>query len=140
VTGRAGLVLTLGLLAALSAGVSGCVPGYTRLTVAPASDANHRQPLYMLVRTLDRKLYAGESYADVAAQLTVPDATVLRKELLVPGKSKTLYVKQPKSPLAVYFLFTEPGGTWRIILDPPLPWQLKTELRGSSVLQKSTAF
>lgn len=118
----------------------GCIPGYTRISVTPAADANRRQPLYMLVRTLDRKVYAGEAYADVAAKLTELDASVLRKELLVPGKSKTIYVKHPKGPLAVYFLFTEPGGTWRLILDAPLPWQLKSELRGNSVQQKSTAF
>lgn len=118
----------------------GCIPGYTRLSVNPAPDANRRQPLYMLVRTLDPKVYHGETYADVAAKLTEQDASVLRKELLVPGKSKTLYIKHPKGSLAVYFMFTEPGGTWRLILDPPLPWQLNSELRGNSLLQKSTAF
>jgi hypothetical protein len=127
-------------LAAAMLGVLGCIPGYTRISVSPAADANRRQPLYMLVRTLDRKVYQAEAYADVAAKLTEQDASVLRKELLVPGKSKTVYIKQPKGPLAVYFLFTEPGGTWRLILDPPLPWQLKSELRGNSLLQKSTAF
>ena len=119
---------------------AGCIPGYTRISVTPAADTNQRQPLYMLVRTLDSKVYAGESYADVAEKLTVPDATVLRKELIVPGSGKTLYVKQPKTPLAIYFLFTEPGGTWRLILDPPLPWQLKTDLRNNTIQQKSTAF
>jgi hypothetical protein len=118
----------------------GCIPGYTRISVKPAPDCNRRQPLYMLVRTLDPKVYHGETYADVAAKLTEQDATVLRKELLVPGKPKTIYVKHPKTPLAVYFMFTEPGGTWRLLLAPPLPWQLDSELRGSSVLQKSTTF
>ena len=128
-----------GLFGAL-VGSSGCIPGYTRLSVTPSLDANRRQPLYMLVRTLERKAYAAESYADVAAKLTEQDASVLRKELLVPGKAKTVYIKHPKTPLAVYFMFTEPGGTWRLILDPPLPWQLQTELRGNSVLEKSTTF
>jgi len=118
----------------------GCLPGYTRISVNPAPDCNRRQPLYMLVRTLDPKVYHQETYADVAAKLTEQDATVLRKELIVPGKSKTLYVKHPKTPLAVYFMFTEPGGTWRLLLAPPLPWQLKSELHGNSVLQKSTTF
>lgn len=111
--------------------LASCIPGYVRLSVTTAEDVNQRQPLYMLVRTLERKVYLGEAYADVAAKLVDQDASVLRKELLLPGRARTLYIKQPKGPLAIYFLFTEPGGNWRTIIDPPLPWQVKTELRGN---------
>lgn len=118
----------------------GCLPGYVRLSVNAAADVNNRQPLYMLVRTLPHKTYLAESYSEVAAKLLEMDASVLRKELLLPGHAYTLYVKQPKTPLAVYFLFTEPGGSWRLIVDPPFPWQLKTDLRGNILLQTAPAF
>jgi hypothetical protein len=121
-------------------GLCGCIPGYVRLSVTTSDDTNKRQPLYMLVRALPRKAYLTETYADVAAKLSEQDATVLRKELIVPGKKRTLYIKQPKEALCVYFMFTEPGGSWRTIVDPPLPWQVKTELRGNILVQQSTAF
>jgi hypothetical protein len=130
-----------GVLAAAAAlSCCGCVPGYVRLSVRAAEDTNRRQPLYMLVRTLPNKAYLGETYADVAAKLTEPDASVLRRELIIPGQARTMYIKQPKGPLAVYFLFTEPGGSWRMLVEPPLPWQVKTALRGNLLLEKSTAF
>lgn len=128
------------LLCAFFLGLSACFPGYVRLSVEASADVNKRQPLYMLVRTLDPKAYLAEPYADVAAKLAEPDPTVLRKELLFPGKSATYYIKQPKGALALYFLFTEPGGSWRMIVNPPLPLQVKTELRGNNLLTKGTAF
>jgi hypothetical protein len=131
-------VVALALLLCL--GLSGCIPGYVRLSLSTTADTNSRQPVYMLIRTLEHKAYLGEAYADVAAKLSEPDASVLLKELIIPGRSRTLYIKQPKGAVAIYFMFTAPGGSWRMIIDPPLPWQVKAELRGSSLIQQSTAF
>ncbi len=118
----------------------GCIPTYVRIAVEAAPDVNGKQPVYMLVRTLDRKVYLGESYGDVASKLIESDPSVLRKELLFPGTSRSLYVKKPKGALALYFLFTAPGGTWRLFVDAPLPLQVKAELKGSRLVQDSTLF
>jgi len=124
----------------LSALLAGCFPGYVRVSVETAADLNQKQPVYMLVRTLDRKAYLAESYGEVASKLVESDPSVLRKELLFPGTNRSLYVKKPKGALALYFLFTAPGGTWRLFLDAPLPLQVKAELKGSRLVQDSTLF
>jgi hypothetical protein len=120
--------------------VLGCIPGYVRVSVSAAQDINGKQPVYMLVRTLERKVYLAESYGEVASKLVEGDATVLRKELLFPGQSRSIYIKKPKGPLALYFLFTAPGGTWRLFVEPALPLQVKAELKGNRLVQDSTLF
>lgn len=129
-----------GLLFCLLPTVIGCIPGYVRVSVSAAQDINGKQPVYMLVRTLERKVYLAETYGEVASKLVESDASVLRKELLFPGQSRSLYIKKPKGPLALYFLFTAPGGTWRLFVEPALPLQVKAELKGSRLVQDSTLF
>lgn len=135
---RASWLLSLWVL--LSPLLVGCIPGYVRVSVQANADLNQKQPVYMLVRTVDRKAYLAESYGDVASKLVESDPSVLRKELLFPGKSRSLYIKKPKGTLALYFLFTAPGGTWRLFVDKPLPLQVKAELKGSRLVQDSTLF
>ncbi|MBL9005195.1 MAG: hypothetical protein JNJ46_13160 [Myxococcales bacterium] len=131
---------SLRLCSLLGLTLVGCIPGYVRVSVDASADLNQKQPVYMLVRTLDRKAYLAESYGEVAGKLVESDPSVLRKELLFPGKSASLYIKKPKGPLALYFLFTAPGGTWRLFVDAPLPLQVKAELKGSRLVQDSTLF
>lgn len=129
-----------GLCLLLLPTVVACIPGYVRISVSAAQDINGKQPVYMLVRSLDRKVYLAETYGEVAGKLVEGDPTVLRKELLFPGQSRSIYIKKPKGPLALYFLFTAPGGTWRLFVEPSLPLQVKAELKGSRLVQDSTLF
>lgn len=125
--------LAVGLLAA-GLFLGGCFPGYLRIAVDAAPDMNRSTPLYMLVRGVERKAFLGESYSDVAAKLSEPDPSVLRTQLVYPGRTYSLSVKHPKKGgVALYFLFTDPGGGWRLFVDEPLPLQVKTLLRGNQV-------
>ena len=76
----------------------------------------------------------------VAGKLVDNDPSVLRKELLFPGASRSVYIKKPKGALGIFFLFTAPGGTWRLFVDAPLPLAVKAQLKGNRLVEDSTQF
>lgn len=128
----AGMLLPLALCA------GGCIPGYVRLSISSRPNSNGGKPVYVLVRAAERKVFAAESYADVAARLDSPDATVLRAQMLRPGAKQTMYIKKPdKVSLGVFVLFTAPGGPWAAVVDSPLPARLALELAGSQIAKET---
>ncbi len=119
---------------------TGCVPGYVRITVDAPAQTNGAVPLRMLVRAVDPKDFASESYSEVASKITAPDASVLRAEVVYPGTLRTFYLKKPqKGGLGLYFLFTAPGGTWRTLLDSPLPAAVRAQLDGNQIHEESAS-
>jgi hypothetical protein len=86
----------------------------------------------MLVRKVDSKQYASESYSEVAARVVEPDESVLQREVIYPGTLQRIEVPLPaKASLAVYFLFTTPDGSWQMLLEPPVASSLDIELEGN---------
>ncbi|AKQ65480.1 hypothetical protein A176_002392 [Myxococcus hansupus] len=116
----------LGLAALL---LAGCRPATLQLNVKAPPGTNQGRPMYMLVRKVDPKQFAVESYAEVAARVAQPDETVVLSELIYPGTLQRLKVKlPPESPLAVSFLFTAPDGTWQTFVNLPVPGSLDIAL------------
>ena len=111
----------LGTLAALAL-VAGCIPGHLALSVRSPSGTNHGRPLYMVVRKVDAKQYATQTYADVASKVVAPDASVLQTEVIYPGTLQRIQLKVPAdSPVAISFLFTNPDGAWQVLVPKPTP-------------------
>lgn len=109
--------------------LAACGPSTLHLTVKAPPGTNQGRPLYMLVRKVDAKQYAVESYGEVAAQAFQTDSNVLLSELIYPGTLQRIKVKVPEeSPLAVSFLFTAPDGTWQTFVNAPVPGSLNIEL------------
>lgn len=128
-----------GLLAALPCVLmmAGCVPGYVRVVLQLAPGANGNAPLYMLARQIEPKQHLAQSYSEVAALLDLADGSVLRTQLLYPGRKYRFYLKAPKKEaLGLYFMLTDPGGTWSLLLPRPVPWQVKATLRGNIVVRE----
>ena len=117
----------------------GCIPGYVRVSVSAAPDINGKQPVYMLVRTLERKVYLAESYGEVAGKLVESDARCCAKSCCSRAESQPVH-QEAKGPLALYFPVYCPGGTWRLFVEPALPLQVKAELKGNRLVQDSTLF
>lgn len=135
--GRARVLLSL-LVSLLVSLAGGCLPGYVRVSITSRPNTNGGKPVYVLVRAAERKVFAAESYADVAARLDSPDATVLRAQMLRPGAKQTMWLKKPdKASLGVFVLFTAPGGPWSTLLDPPLPYRVALELAGSQIAKET---
>jgi hypothetical protein len=119
---------------------TGCVPGYVRVVLRTAPGANGNTPFYLLARKIEPKQYLAQSYSEVAALLDLADASVLRRQLVYPGRTYRFYLKNPqKESLGLYFMLTDPGGTWSLLLAQPVPRQLKASLQGSRVWISSCA-
>jgi hypothetical protein len=115
--------------------LAACQPATLHLSIKAPSGTNQGRPLYMLVRKVDPKQYATESYDDVSARAFQPDASVLHKEIIYPGTLRRIPVKIPEdSSLAVSFLFTAPDGNWQSFLNAPVPQDLDVELQESRIL------
>lgn len=115
----------------------GCLPGQVRVSLSNEPGSNRNTPFYLVVRKLEAKDFAGQPYSEIVRLLDSPDPSVLRTQLLYPGRKYRFYLKHPeKESLALYFLFTEPGGTWSLLLPRPLPWQVKASLRGNIVMRE----
>jgi hypothetical protein len=106
-----------------------CGPSTLQLRVKAPPGTNQGRPLYMLVRKVDPKQYAAESYAEVSARIVQEDPNVLYSDIIYPGTLRRIEVKAPEdSPVAVSFLFTAPDGKWQSFLNTPLPPSLDVEL------------
>ncbi|MCY1075139.1 hypothetical protein [Archangium lansingense] len=133
------LLRSLAALATLVLG--GCLPGHLSLSVKSPAGSNEGRPLYMLVRKVDAKQYASETYSEVAARVVDPDESVLQREVIYPGTLQNIRVKlPPESPVAVYFLFTTPDGpSWQVLLEPPVKSSLDIELEGNRIRAEVTS-
>lgn len=116
----------------------GCVADDVRASITANAALIQKQPVYMRVRTIDRKAYLADSYGEVAAKRLESDPSVLRNQPLFPRKSRSVYVRQPKGAPVLHFLSTAPGDPWRLFLDAPLPRQEKAELKVRRLSQNST--
>ncbi|MCY1078689.1 hypothetical protein [Archangium lansingense] len=115
--------------AALLPLLAACQPSTLQLNIKSPPGTNQGRPLYMLVRKVDAKQYAVESYGEVAPRVFQPDENVVMSELIYPGTIQRVKVKlPPESPLAVSFLFTAPDGTWQTFVNAPAPVSLDLEL------------
>ncbi len=110
---------------------AGCLPGYIRISLRADDDSNQGRPLRVLVRSVDEQQFRGESYAGVSALVIKPDASVLRSLIIEPSKrgSRAFWIKSKKSsPLALYFFYTAPTASWKVWLQPDLPWRITVPL------------
>ena len=106
-----------------------CQPSTLQLRITAPPGTNQGRPLYMLVRKVDSKQYAAESYADVSARIVQENPDLVYSEIIYPGTLRRLEVPVPKdASLAVSFLFTAPDGSWQSFLNTPLPPSLDVEL------------
>ncbi len=96
------------------------------IDVQGQADLNHGIPFHLLVRAVTTEQFRSESYAQVARLAAQADKSVLRSEVIYKqgGRPYQLTVKLPPpkdTSLGLYFLFTAPSGSWRLLLEPPLP-------------------
>ena len=84
------------LTAALSLLLVACTPSTLHLSIKAPAGTNQGRPLYMLVRKVDPKLFAVESYGEVSARVFQPDADVLLSALIYPGTLQRVKVPLPE--------------------------------------------
>ncbi|WP_428261502.1 hypothetical protein [Haliangium sp.] len=107
----------------------------TVLVIRSDENTNAGRPLQVLVRAVELQAFLEDSYATVAGLVITPDDTVLAGAVLFPGHELRLSIERPTAPIAVYFLFTEPGSPWKMQLEPPLKWRVEFQLGEHSILE-----
>lgn len=121
-------ILLLLLWAVLAAG---CLPGYVRVALQVGDYSNQGRPLRVLIRSVDEHQFRAEPYSSVAALVIKPDATVLRSLIVEPGRgsSRVMWIKSKKSnALGLYFFYASPSASWKVWLQPDLPWRITVPL------------
>ncbi len=132
------VLLSITILLFLSCIFSGCSifkSDQIDIVVQSSEYCNGGRPFYMLVRMIDQKSYITESYQEVAEKVFQDnEQSVIKTESIYPGKEKKVYLDmQDKSPMAIYFLFTEPTERWKKFFALPLPKTMKFEIEGNGI-------
>lgn len=118
------------LAAALLALGTGCASN-TRIYVRSTEQTNDGNTLYMMVRGVDGRGVATETYQEAAAKLfsDPPDPAVVATQPIFPGNQATVTLEDPEAKdVAIYFFFTQPGQSWRVPLRKPLPAEIYIDL------------
>mgnify|MGYP006272787227 CR=1 FL=1 len=91
--------------------------------VDPGLEANDGHLVYMVVRSVNQKQFIDETYAQVASKVfpSTEDPTLIGVHPISPGERKEIKLTAPaKGPIAVYFMFTDPGPYWKTLLNTPI--------------------
>jgi hypothetical protein len=122
------LILFMSTLA-LSVAAVGCIhPTTTKLRLNSTSHTNGGRPLAVIVRTSDSLSFRNDSYADIERLFLEPDASVLQTLMVFPGQLRTRCIGFPyvrQSGYAVYALYANAQGDWKILYEPTTPYQLE---------------
>jgi hypothetical protein len=128
------------LLCVAASLLAACGPATLQLSIKAPPGTNQGRPLYMLVRKVEPKQYATESYDEVSARVVQPGPTVIHSEIIYPGTLLRIPVKvPPDASVAVSFLFTAPDGAWQSFLAAPLPASMEIELREGRIQTEGAA-
>ena len=112
--------------------VTGCSSAPITISIESEPDANEQRPFYVVVRSIDKVTYLVEDYQTVTTKVfqTPPDPSILVSEPIHPGEDKDIVLEEEKTktPLALYFLFTNPGDRWKTFLPAPVEADVCIEL------------
>lgn len=113
------------------------------LYVHSKESVNKGRPLYVAIRYMDEQDFIRSTYQDISEKMFQkkdPLDKFLATEVIYPGKEKyiTLKIKpEEKVPLAVFFIFLDPGDRWKTLVPQPLPSTWEIELTGNEIKAKS---
>ena len=110
--------------------------------VDPGLEANDGHLVYMIVRSVNEKQFIDETYQMVASKVfpLTEDPTLLGVHPISPGEKREIEMTGPaKGPVAVYFMFTDPGPFWKTLLNTPLSSSYGISLPSHNTVQVGDA-
>ncbi len=116
--------------------LGGCSSNTISVVIESSSETNARAPFYVVFRSVEQATYLTDTYDPIAAKVFAnpPDPTVIRSEVIYPGFRLKLKVpKHDTTSLAIYFLFTNPGGRWKTSREQPLSSSVDIELEKNQI-------
>ncbi len=113
-----------------------CAHAPPRLTVAmePTGTSNNGRALYVVARVVTPAQFAAQDYRTVSALVEAPDSTVRARVVVLPGRAaQAAFEVGANDRVAIYGFFSDVGGQWRVLLDPPNPTQLRLRITTNSL-------
>lgn len=113
--------------------LAGCLPTKNEdevtFLIKTGKTTNQGTPLYVVIKETNMAQFLTQDYHQIAAQSfwKEEDTTTLVKKVLVPGTTSKISLPPPgkDKSLGVYFLFTQPGESWKYILNKPKAEKVK---------------
>ena len=108
-----------------------------RVTSLP--ETNDGRAVHAVIKSVTPQEFLTDSYESMvdAAYSNPPADGVLRSFAIVPGQTKTISLeKEPQKAIGVYFLFSEPGEQWKLLMPQPIRSKYNFKLDKDSVEQK----
>ncbi len=98
--------------------------------------ANNAQPLYIVIRDVDKKSFLIEDYDEIA-DLVYTDSleeSLLTWHVVLPGGKEDIAVEVPgKADVGIYAMFTKPEENWKIMFERPLESEYKIIIQDNSL-------
>lgn len=127
----------------LFAGLCGCAKNRMSIKVLSEFNANDKQPVCIVIRSVNYNNFLTESYQDIAEMVYAdpPNPSVIASHIILPGTKEKIEIEiPPKELVGVYCLFKDPD-IWRIILRRPFDSKYSIVLEQNRiVLKKSGLF
>lgn len=97
--------------------------------IKTTKETNQGTPLYVVLKETNMAQFLTQDYHEIAAQSfwKEEDGAGAVKMVLVPGSTNKVTLPAPgkDKSVGVYFLFTNPGESWKYILDKPKAEKVK---------------
>lgn len=109
----------------------GCVnPATVSVRLRTTLETNGGRPLVVLVRTSDggAATFRRENYADLERLAVAPDRSVLRSVTVFPQSQASRCIDFPyqrRKGYAIYALYAEIQGDWKVLYEPTAPYRLE---------------
>jgi hypothetical protein len=98
-------------------------PPLLTVYIQPDRSANNGRVFWMVVKEVDEDQFASDTYDKIEAAFLADerDPDVLGVCSVTPGQKRRITVSRPIYRSAgFYFLFTEPGDNWKVLLRHPI--------------------
>ncbi len=132
------------MISALLAGLCGCAKyrifnkNRMSIKILSESNANDKQPVAIVIRSVNYNNFLTESYQDIAEMVYAdpPDPSVIASRIILPGTKEKIEIEiPPKDLVGVYCLFKDPD-IWRIILRRPFDSKYSIVLEQNRIVLK----
>ncbi len=124
----------------LLAGLCGCAKNRMSIKIQSEFNANDKQPVCIVIRSVNYNNFLTESYQDIAEMVYAdpPNPTVIASHIILPGTKEKIEIEiPPKELVGVYCLFKDPE-IWRILLRRPFDSKYSIVLEQNRIVLKES--
>ena len=122
--------------------ISGCAGTHMKLRIESTQQTNDRQPVCVVLRSVDYNTFLTESYQEIAEKVYAypPDPKLIDSRIMLPGNTEKIKVEIPdKEMIGIYCLFNKPI-IWKKILRRPFDSKYSILLKKNRIVLKKRGF